>query len=175
MIFPVLLVGLLSTGLTLAARPSVVPAGGGGADQTFLAQLDGDAEVPANSSRARGIAVFHVVNDDEALAFKLIVANIENVVAAHIHLAPEGVNGPVVAFLFGPEPPGGGRSSGVLARDVIHGEDLLGPLAGMSLDALLDEIRAGNAYVNVHTNDGEAPTNTGPGDFPGGEIRGQIR
>jgi hypothetical protein len=27
----------------------------------------------------------------------------------------------------------------------------------------------------VHTNDGVAPTNTGPGDFPGGEIRGQIR
>jgi hypothetical protein len=33
---------------------------------------------------------------------------------------------------------------------------------------------AGNAYVNVHTNDGVDPTNTGAGDFPGGEIRGQI-
>jgi hypothetical protein len=27
----------------------------------------------------------------------------------------------------------------------------------------------------VHTNDGVPPTDTGPGDFPGGEIRGQIR
>jgi hypothetical protein len=27
----------------------------------------------------------------------------------------------------------------------------------------------------VHTNDGVAPPNTGPGDFPGGEIRGQVR
>jgi hypothetical protein len=27
----------------------------------------------------------------------------------------------------------------------------------------------------VHTNDGVPPINTGPGDFPGGEIRGQIR
>jgi hypothetical protein len=27
----------------------------------------------------------------------------------------------------------------------------------------------------VHTNDGVAPPNSGPGDFPGGEIRGQIR
>jgi len=26
----------------------------------------------------------------------------------------------------------------------------------------------------VHTNDGVAPTNTGPGDFPGGEIRDQV-
>ena len=36
------------------------------------------------------------------------------------------------------------------------------------------KMRSGGAYVNVHTNDGVAPTNTGPGDFPGGEIRGQI-
>jgi hypothetical protein len=35
-------------------------------------------------------------------------------------------------------------------------------------------MRNGWAYVNVHTNDGIAPTNTGPGDFPGGEIRGQL-
>jgi hypothetical protein len=27
----------------------------------------------------------------------------------------------------------------------------------------------------MHTNDGVPPINTGPGDFPGGEIRGQIR
>jgi hypothetical protein len=39
---------------------------------------------------------------------------------------------------------------------------------------LLDAIRAGLTYVNAHTNDGVAPTNTGPGDFPGGEIRGQL-
>jgi hypothetical protein len=39
---------------------------------------------------------------------------------------------------------------------------------------LLDAMRAGLAYVNVHTNDGVAPTNTGPGDFSGGEIRGQF-
>jgi hypothetical protein len=36
-------------------------------------------------------------------------------------------------------------------------------------------MESGGAYVNIHTNDGVAPTNTGPGDFPGGEIRGQIR
>jgi hypothetical protein len=36
-------------------------------------------------------------------------------------------------------------------------------------------MRSGNAYVNVHTNDGVAPTNSGPGDFPGGEVRGQFK
>jgi hypothetical protein len=39
---------------------------------------------------------------------------------------------------------------------------------------LLTEVRLGNTYVNVHTNDGVAPIDTGPGDFPGGEVRGQI-
>jgi hypothetical protein len=39
---------------------------------------------------------------------------------------------------------------------------------------LVDLLTSGNAYVNVHTNDGIAPTNTGPGDFPGGEMRGQV-
>jgi hypothetical protein len=32
----------------------------------------------------------------------------------------------------------------------------------------------GNAYVNLHTNDGVDGINTGPGDFPGGEIRADI-
>jgi hypothetical protein len=40
--------------------------------------------------------------------------------------------------------------------------------------SLLESIRAGGTYVNVHTNDGAGAVNTGPGDFPGGEIRGQL-
>jgi hypothetical protein len=32
----------------------------------------------------------------------------------------------------------------------------------------------GGAYVNVHTDDGVAPSNTGPGDLPGGEIRANF-
>ena len=45
----------------------------------------------------------------------------------------------------------------------------------IDLASVLAAIESGNTYVNVHTNDGVAPPNTGPGDFPGGEIRGQIR
>jgi hypothetical protein len=33
---------------------------------------------------------------------------------------------------------------------------------------------AGNTYVNVHTDDGVAPPNTGQGDMASGEIRGQV-
>jgi hypothetical protein len=32
----------------------------------------------------------------------------------------------------------------------------------------------GGAYANIHTNDGNATPNEGPGDFPGGEIRGDT-
>lgn len=137
--------------------------------------LSGDEEVPARETRARGTAIFHLSKDGTTMAYKLIVANIENVVASHIHLAPAGTNGPVAVFLFGPAAPGGGRVDGVLAQGSFTAANLIGPLAGQSMDDLVAEMVAGNAYVNVHTNDGVAPGNTGPGDFPGGEVRGQIR
>ena len=143
---------------------------------SFQAQapLSGADEVPPRETRARGVATFHLNKDGDELRFRLNVANIENVVGAHIHLGGPEDNGPVVVPLYA-APAGGGRFSGTLAEGVITAADLTGPLAGMTLDALLDEMKAGNTYVNVHTNDGVAPPNTGPGDFPGGEIRGQLK
>jgi hypothetical protein len=137
--------------------------------------LSGAEEVPARDTNARGNALFTLSDDGLTLSYKLIVANINNVIASHIHVGPAGVNGPVVLFLFGAVPPGGGRSDGILAEGTATAANLVGPLAGQPLSALIDAIRAGNAYVNVHTNDGVDPANTGPGDFPGGEIRVQIR
>jgi hypothetical protein len=142
--------------------------------QTYLAVCSGDEEVPSLATTARATAVFHLVNDGTELAYKLIVANIENVTASHIHLAPAGVNGPVVVFLAGPFPPAGGRVNGVIAEGTITAANLIGSLAGHPLSDLIAQMEAGNAYVNVHTNDGVSPTNTGPGDFPGGEVRGQV-
>jgi len=137
--------------------------------------LSGREEVPARETNARGNALFELSDDGTTLSYKLIVANINNVVAAHIHVAPAGTNGSVVLFLFGPAPAGGGRSDGTLAQGTVTAANLIGPLTGQPLSALIDAMRAGNCYVNVHTNDGVEPTDTGPGDFPGGEIRGQIR
>lgn len=140
--------------------------------KSFVTHLSGDEEVPPRDTRAPGQAIFHLEGDE--LSYKLIVANIRNVVAAHIHLAPAGTNGPIVAFLYGNEPAGGGRIQGVIGEGVITESNLIGPLAGLRLSALIDEIEQGNAYVNVHTNDGQGAPNSGPGDFPGGEIRGQL-
>jgi hypothetical protein len=143
-------------------------------DSTYLAHLSADNEVPANDSLAVGNAVFHLSDDGQSLDYRLIVANIDNVIAAHIHIAPAGVNGPVVAFLYGPAAPAGGQTQGVIGQGTITAANLVGPLAGHPFSELIDAIESGNAYVNVHTNDGAAPPNTGPGDFPGGEIRDQL-
>ncbi len=141
----------------------------------FVATLSGNEEVPARDTQARGLAKIQVSPDGTTLTFRLVVANIQNVVAAHIHVAPAGVNGPVALFLYGPATPGGGRTEGVLSTGTATAANLVGPLSGQPLSALVDAMTSGNAYVNVHTNDGIDPANTGPGDFPGGEIRGQIR
>jgi hypothetical protein len=162
------------TTLALALAFALVPAAANAGSGNFRAHLSGGEEVPANESLGQGQAIFKVNEEETEISYRLIASNIENVVASHIHVGAVGVNGPVVAFLFGNVPPGGGRTDGVLATGTITAADLVGPLAGQPLSALIDQIEAGNTYVNVHTNDGIAPINTGPGDFPGGEIRGQI-
>ena len=148
-------------GTALSAAEEVMPAG------------------VVNESNARGNAIFQLNADGTALTYRLIVADIENVFMAHIHRGPAGSNGPVVVWLYpstaaAPGPTGGGRISGVISEGTITAANFIGPLAGQALSALIADLTSGNAYVNVHTNDGVAPTNTGPGDFPGGEIRGQA-
>jgi hypothetical protein len=137
------------------------------AARTFVAPLSGGQEVPPNDSRATGVAVFKLSKDGTALDFRVNVGNIENVTQAHIHLAPVGVNGPVVVWLHPPGPPAQllpGRTNGPLAQGTITAADLVGQLAGEDLATLVAHIRDGNAYVNVHTT-----------QFPPGEVRGQIR
>ena len=146
-----------------------------GVNLNYGAHGKGANEVPARDSRGQAQAIFHLSDDGTQLQYKLIASNIENVVQSHIHLAPEGVNGPIVAFLYGPVAAGGGRTDGNLAEGTITAANLIGPLAGHPLSDLVAAIDSGKAYVNVHTNDGVDGVNTGPGDFPGGEIRGQIK
>jgi hypothetical protein len=151
----------------------LVPALALAAPETFGTHATGAEEVPPRDTQAQGQIVLQL-NDDGTLDYRLIATNIENVVASHLHLAPAGENGAVVTFLFGNVPPGGGRHNGVLATGTITDADLIGPMAGQTVADLIAEIEAGNIYVNVHTNDGDTTQNEGPGDFPGGEIRGQV-
>lgn len=134
--------------------------------RNFRTHTTGGEEVPANDSRAQGQAIFQLNHDGTELSYRLNVANIQNVTQAHIHRAPAGANGPVVAWLYPAGPPAQpipGRSQGTLATGVITAANLAGPLAGATVEDLVAEIRAGDAYVNIHT-----------AQFPPGEIRGQI-
>ena len=163
----IVLVLTLALGL-LALGPSA------SASDNFVAPLSGDEEVPARDTPATGVAKFKLRQDGTALLFKVNVANIENVVAAHIHCGAVGVNGPVGVTLF-MGAPAGGRVNGTLAEGTITAPDPGNGCGWVDLAAVLAALRSGATYVNVHTNDGVAPPNTGPGDFPGGEIRGQVR
>ena len=118
---------------------------------TFKAHLTGSEEVPANESMAVGEAVLKLSKDGTELSYKVIVANIVDVTASHIHIATVGSNGPVVVPLY----TSGlieGKTNGILAEGTA-------PVTQNLMDALM----TGNAYVNVHTK-----------AHPGGEIRGQI-
>ena len=126
--------------------------------QNFRAHLAGGNEVPPVDTLAQGQAIFQLSKDGRELSYKLIVANIEDVFAAHIHSGGPGVNGGVIVGLYG----GGlieGRFSGILAQGVIS-ESSLGEVAFANL---IDQIMSGNTYVNVHTSAN-----------PAGEVRGQI-
>ncbi len=159
---------LLTVLLALALAPTAL------AGDNFVAPLSGDQEVPARDTRGVGVAKFKLSKDGTALEFKVNVANIDNVFAAHIHCGAVGVNGPVGVTLF-VGAPAGGSVNGTLAEGTITAPDPGNGCGWTDLAAVLAAIESGNTYVNVHTNDGVAPPNTGPGDFPGGEIRGQIR
>lgn len=160
---------ILFVGLATIALAGVAQAA------SFVSPLAGDEEVPARDTQARGNAVYDLSEDGLSIHYKVVASNIDNITMSHIHLAAKGVNGSIVCFLFGPVAAGGGRSNGILAEGTITAANLIGPLAGHPLSDLIAAMRAGNTYTNVHTNDGVDPPNTGAGDFPGGEIRGQIR
>jgi hypothetical protein len=142
--------------------------------RNFSTHLTGANEIPARDTPAQGQATVKIAEDGSALFCKLMASNIDNVTQAHIHLGPPDQNGPVVAFLYGLVPPNGGPQNGRLSETTVTAADLRGPLAGQPLSVLIDAIRSGNAYVNVHTDNGVAPPNEGQGDFPGGEVRGQL-
>ena len=159
----------------LVSTEAGIGAGIGAGQPTASTHLSGDHEIPPRDTRAQGQAIFKLSDDGLSMSYKLIASNIENVIQAHIHLGSATENGPIVVFLFGLVASGGGRHDGVLADGTFTAANFVGPLAGQPMSALLAQMSSGNTYVNVHTNDGVAPTNTGPGDFPGGEIRGQIK
>jgi hypothetical protein len=165
---------------------------GGGDDNAVQRQasLSGAGERPdPRTTPGSGTAVFIIEN--EQIRYELTYTGLKNVVQAHIHEGSADVAGPIFLFLCAngalkanapvppPDCPSGSTVTvtGTLAElNLIRlpNASVGGPPINNIGDALA-QIEAGNTYTNVHTDDGVAPQNTGPGDFPGGEIRGQNR
>ena len=117
--------------------------------EAMSAMLSGADIVPSVTTEASGVAEMTI--DGMEVHVTLELSNIDNVTAIHIHGGAAGENGPVLAPLYGGDPTGAGYT-GTLVDTTIT-----------VTDEVLAAIRAGTAYVNVHT---EAN--------PPGEVRGQI-
>jgi len=147
------------TKISFSAAPAITQ------NLNFSANLDGGQEVPSVETRATGRATYELRENGTVLRYRNTFRGLRGVTMAHLHLGAEGENGPVVANLLPNFSPRG--LQGFLASIRIFGElssaDLVGPLTGQPLDALVAEIQAGNIYINIHTSRN-----------PAGEIRGQL-
>jgi hypothetical protein len=121
---------------------------------TFQAVLSAAEEVPpcaAATTASRGNFVAHVVDEASGtVEWKLVANNMPgNIVAAHIHVAPKGVAGPVVQ----PLPPTLGAENGVVGTGTFSNQTLMAAIRA----------NPDGYYVNVHTD-----------VCPAGVIRGQL-
>jgi hypothetical protein len=120
------------------------------AQQKFSVSLNGRQEVPANNSSGNGNCMITLNATETQLTVTCNYRSLtSNVVGAHIHdNGPVGVNGPI-AFDFSFT----GGTNGAI-----------GPLTFDTTPAQVADLRANRLYVNMHTS-----------NFPGGEIRGQVK
>lgn len=153
-------IALAGTGATLLAGTGTATAQGR-PNRNFRAHL---SALPDVDTDAQGQATFRLGTDDGEMGYRLVVANIEDVLMAHIHLRPSGG---VAVWLYPEEGPPPelipGRFDGVLAEGTITDDDVAGPDGVDTLAALVEELRAGNGFVRVHT-----------GEHPVGEIEGDV-
>lgn len=145
------------------------------APSVFNAHLSGKNESPVRETKATGQATFTVSSDATSMQYKINVGNIDNVTTVRLQLAPGGETGDVIAVLYGPVAPGGGKVTGQLSTGAIAASNLTGSMAGRTISDLVSEIKAGRVFVNISTDDGLAPTNERPGDFSSGEIQGVLQ
>ena len=153
-----------------------VPTLAGNQGRGLDGQLTGFNEVPVVSTVATGTFEARVAPDGESFDWTLTYSDLENdSTQAHIHVGQPDVNGGISVWLCNrtATPPAGVTPEvcplrGGTVSGTADATDVVGPASQLitagEFDELLDAIRAGNAYVNVHS--------TG---VPTGEIRSQVR
>ena len=136
--------------------------------------LTGHQEDPLTLSTSGGGSFrIHIDQDAQEVTYRLSYSDLEgSVLQAHIHLGQRAQSGGIMVFLcsnLGNGPAGTQACPAAPAEitGTIHAADIIGP-AGQGVTAgefneFLAAIRAGVAYVNVHST-----------KYPGGEIRAQL-
>jgi len=143
--------------------------------ERIKATLIGYQEVPSVSTDARGEFRAMIHRGDDAIDYELTFQGLQApVTQSHIHFAQKSVNGSIVIWLCGtatnPGPAGtqtcpqSGTITGTITAANVIAAAAAQQLTAGELDEVIAAIRAGVAYVNVHT-----------AVSPGGEIRGQLR
>lgn len=149
--------------LLAAALVSALPLGANAAIVTYSFNLDGSQEVPVNGSPAAGSALIIIDDVADTITFGVLALNLDgSPVAAHIHVGPAGVAGPVVFDIAANVDAVGPVAIGpIVFPDSVEFAGVDKPLA-LGLGALINAA-PWEYYVNLHTD-----------LFPGGEIRGQL-
>jgi hypothetical protein len=142
----------IAASAAILALSASVAAAGQPAPTTFVVVLNADNEVPhcaQATNAARGVAIFHVVDEATGtVEWRLVANNLPGTpTASHIHIAPAGTPGPVLQPLS------------------VSGENGVVGTGTFTNPTLLAAIRANpsNYYVNVHSD-----------VCPRGVIRGQF-
>lgn len=137
--------------VALAAALALVVATAGtvaASTTVFVTNLTGEAEVPIGDLDGSGVAVVRLNADTGEVCWTYKVRDVAPIMAAHIHIAPAGVAGPVV-IPFAPADATSGVSIGCTTAD----------------PALVSAIVSNPSayYVNTHN-----------ADHPSGALRGQL-
>ena len=129
----------LFAALSLAACAGMMSSG-----TTMNLTLSGAQEVPPVSVPGSGSGSFTIA-EDGSVSGSVTTSGVEGTMA-HIHMAARGANGPVIVPL------------------TKSGDTYSAPAGAKLNDAQMQALKAGNLYVNVHTNRNK-----------GGEVRAQLQ
>jgi glucose/arabinose dehydrogenase len=130
----------------------------------FASVLTGAEEVPPVDTAASAVAQF-TYNADGSLSYEMRATGpIQAATASHIHLGARNQNGPVVLFLFSASTPQNFGAGDLIASGTLYDTNVIGrPTFAPTISNLVQRIRQGRAYANLHTV-----------AHAGGEIRGHV-
>ena len=150
---------------------------------TFKATLRGLSEAPPVATQATGSFTATLSSDESTLSYTVTYNNLNaQVIFSHIHFGFTKEVGGVMVFLCGPAagamggPPAGfpnppacpdttsGTVSGTVTAANVVGPNSQGITPGADFAKVVQALREGAAYVNVHST-----------RSPGGEIRGPVK